>query len=114
MENFDFNAREKLRFLFFLKINSKRFAYTNIFLNLGISFFIIYYTQSFYVFQKDIAKYHLILIEMFNIFLSVFLVILYLGIRNRNYLESKKLLFFYFYWKIFHASKPDQSCSCSR
>ena len=103
MENFDFDAREKLRFLFFIQINPKRFAYTNIFLNLGISIFFICYTLCFYVFEKDIAKYHLILIETLNVFLSIFLVILYLGMRNRNYLESKKLLFFYFYWKILHS-----------
>ena len=105
MENFDFNAREKLRFLYFLKLNPNRYAYTNIFLNLGFSVFVITYVLYFYVFQKDGAKYHLMLIESFNIVTTLFLVVLYLGVRTRSYLESKKLLFFYFYWKIFHSSR---------
>ena len=86
MENFDFKTSNTLPVLFFYRLKPKKLIFANIFANLVLSMFILFYVYQIFTFRKHFMKYMMLTLEMFNILITVLFIGIYIrlsGISNR-------------------------------
>lgn len=100
MENYDFKNQEKMRVLFAYKLKSKKFLLSNITGNVLFSVYILMYILFIFNFKKNFEKYQVLLLELFNLIMTLVFIMLYLRMMIISNTEAKKVLFFYFYYKI--------------
>ena len=96
MENYDFRTNEKLAVFYIYNIKAKKYILTSILGNLIFSLFIISYVYKLFTIRKYFHKYLLLILEFFNVILTLLFISLYLRVSTFSYLQSMWIYKFYF------------------
>ena len=102
MENYDFSSQETVKLLFTYPLKSKKFILANTVGSILSSIYVLIYIMTVFTFEKNFEKFQLVVLEWFNFLMTIVLVALYMRMSDVSKNESRKVLFFYFYYKIIY------------
>ena len=100
MQNYDFSDQKHVKLFSIYSLKSKKFVLANTVGSMLSSAYVLIYILTVFTFEKNFEKFQLVVLEWFNLVITIVLVALYMRMLTISKHEALKILFFYFYYKI--------------